>query len=181
MRLTMPTRFMTITAFSQSAWKYGSFFSRSTGPKPCLPPRSCTPFMMVVRGGSRGAGNLSSSLSARQLDGVAQALELVCDAFAMIALDLDGAVLDRAAGAAEPLELRGASLEILARQATDHRNHLAIAPGAVAEDAHDAVARHSRISGSGRTAPRLHRSKASLLGRVDGAAVLHGGSVADGR
>src|SRR6266849_2530137 len=47
MRLTMPMRFITSTAFSQSAWKAGSFASRSMGPKPCLPPRSWTPFMAL--------------------------------------------------------------------------------------------------------------------------------------
>src|SRR5436190_4149681 len=32
-------------AFSQSAWKAGSCSSRSTGPKPCMPPRSWMPSM----------------------------------------------------------------------------------------------------------------------------------------
>src|SRR6185369_10715287 len=36
-------RLMATTTASQGAWKTGSSASRSTGPKPCIPPRSCTP------------------------------------------------------------------------------------------------------------------------------------------
>src|SRR5262245_51589493 len=38
---------MATTAASHRAWNGGSFFSRSTGPKPCMPPRSCTPSIVV--------------------------------------------------------------------------------------------------------------------------------------
>ncbi len=38
-------RVMVSTAASHVAWKTGSFSSRSMGPKPCMPPRSCTPSM----------------------------------------------------------------------------------------------------------------------------------------
>src|SRR6516165_7839974 len=34
---------------SQSAWKTGSFSSRSIGPKPCIPPRSWIPFIDALR------------------------------------------------------------------------------------------------------------------------------------
>src|SRR5262245_3539855 len=50
---------MAITAASHAAWKTGSFSSRSTGPKPCMPPRSCTPSMRgfyAISVGARGRG-----------------------------------------------------------------------------------------------------------------------------
>src|SRR6185369_1758911 len=40
-------RLMATTTASQGAWNTGSSGSRSTGPKPCMPPRSWTPFMRV--------------------------------------------------------------------------------------------------------------------------------------
>src|SRR5262245_60343399 len=39
-----PARNIASTAASHGAWKTGSSGSRSTGPKPCMPPRSWTPF-----------------------------------------------------------------------------------------------------------------------------------------
>src|SRR5688572_1551715 len=45
MPCTRAARAMEYTTASQSAWKTGSFFSNLTGPKPCMPPRSWTPFM----------------------------------------------------------------------------------------------------------------------------------------
>src|SRR2546426_886438 len=39
---------------SQSWWKTGSFGSGSTGPKPCMPPRSWMPFIVI--GSPRTAG-----------------------------------------------------------------------------------------------------------------------------
>src|SRR5512138_2763581 len=44
-----PARIMAITAASQAAWNTGSFSSRSMGPKPCMPPRSCTPSIRLLR------------------------------------------------------------------------------------------------------------------------------------
>src|SRR5712664_2602059 len=43
-----PARSIASTAASHAAWKTGSFSSRSTGPKPCMPPRSCTPSMPAI-------------------------------------------------------------------------------------------------------------------------------------
>src|SRR5438093_1250551 len=37
------------TRASQGSWNTGSFFSYSTGPMPCMPPMSCTPFMRASR------------------------------------------------------------------------------------------------------------------------------------
>src|SRR3977135_332099 len=59
----MPARFITSTAFSQSAWKEGSFGSRSMGPKPCMPPRSWTPFLLGGGGWYRDAAGVSSRLA----------------------------------------------------------------------------------------------------------------------
>src|SRR3954451_11169804 len=36
------------TRFSHSAWKVSSFRRGSIGPKPCMPPMSCMPFMCPV-------------------------------------------------------------------------------------------------------------------------------------
>src|SRR5262245_29197633 len=40
-------RMIATTAASQRAWNSNSFFSRSTDPKPYIPPRSCTPSIAV--------------------------------------------------------------------------------------------------------------------------------------
>ena len=59
-------------------------------------------------------------------------------------LDLDGAVLDSAASAAEPLERSGAPLDLTDGESSDHGHDLAIPAAAVAKDAHDTVVRHLR-------------------------------------
>src|SRR5262249_1253802 len=119
----------------------------------------------------RGPGGVKR-LASRQLHGVAELPELVGDAFAMVALNLHRAVLDRAARAAQALELGGESLEIFRGQSANHRHHLALASSAIAEDAHHAVVRHAWI-GRRCLAPANGRREASVLGGVDGTAVLH--------
>src|SRR4030095_6508925 len=84
------------------------------------------------------------ALATRLLDRVAEGAEVLGDALAVVALDLDGAVLHGAAGAAEPLERSGAPLDLTDGQASDHGHDLAIPAAAVAKDAHDAVVRRGR-------------------------------------
>ena len=57
--------------------------------------------------GAPSAGGPDDTSSARELDGVAARLQLGAQDVAVIALDLDHAVLGRAAGAAAALELAG--------------------------------------------------------------------------
>jgi hypothetical protein len=47
----------------------------------------------------------------------------------------------RAAGAAEPLEIGRALLELASGQPADHGHHLAVPPAAIAKDAYHAVVR----------------------------------------
>src|SRR6185295_4236565 len=66
------------------------------------------------------------ALAPRQLDRVAEGAEALGDALAVVTLDLDRAVLDGAAGAAEPLELRHAPLDLTDGQPSDHGHDLAV-------------------------------------------------------
>src|SRR6185295_8813705 len=60
---------MASTTASQAAWNVGSFSSRSTGPKPCIPPRSCTP---SIRADSTSVGARGLGPSGRRLGGYAR-------------------------------------------------------------------------------------------------------------
>src|SRR5438552_16078658 len=175
MRLTMPMRFITSTAFSPSAWKAGSFASRWMGPKPCLPPRSWTPFR--TGDDAARAQGCQAVLASRELDAMAEGAETRGDPVAMVALDLHGALLDGASGPAQALELGRARFELAGRQAAKHGHDLAVAPAALAKDSHHGVLRHARRGRRGRT-PRLGLAQTSLVRGVDGPAVLHGSSVA---
>src|SRR5512145_591177 len=75
--------------------------------------------------------------------------QVLSEPLAMIALDLDHAVLQGAAGAAEPLHLGEARLERGAalRQAVDHGHGLAVAAAAIPEEPDHAVARGGRLRG----------------------------------
>src|SRR5688572_1853058 len=106
--------------------------------------------------------------------------ETLRHALTVVALDLEGVVLDGAAGPAEVLELRGQALErrpALA-QAAYHRDDLARAVAAIAEDADDDVARILRSARGGRAARcggwRRDRPGASSVGGVDETAPRHG-------
>src|SRR5262245_39787279 len=92
-----------------------------------------------------------TELAARELNDVAELAQACGHALAMIALDLDRAILHPTASAAQALELRGARLQRAAAlgQAADHRHRLAVAPAAVAEQAHEAIVRDARGRGTG--------------------------------
>ena len=82
-------------------------------------------------------------LAARELGAIARGLEAGHDLLAVIALDLDRVPLDRAAGAAMPLEVARDAGEVAVETAHDgHR--LAASAALLAEDAHDAVLRQRR-------------------------------------
>src|ERR1700692_2720851 len=78
------------------------------------------------RGRQRSRWALLIALATRQLDRVAEGAEGLGDARAVVALDLEGAVLDGAAGAAEPLERSGAPLDLTDGQPPNHGRHLAV-------------------------------------------------------
>src|SRR6266851_7885222 len=61
-----PARWIASTAASHAAWKTGSFSSRSTGPKPCMPPRSCTPSMPAIL--STGVRSYNPTFSVGSVD-----------------------------------------------------------------------------------------------------------------
>ena len=86
-------------------------------------------------------GGLDFESPAGELHTIAEHAQPRGNSLAMVALDLDDAVLERAAGAAQALELHQASIEAGAplRKATDHGYRLAPAVTSLAEDPHDAV------------------------------------------
>src|SRR4051812_39770642 len=98
-------------------------------------------------------------LTARGLDGVTQGPEPLGDPLAVVALDLDHAVLDGAAGAAEALELlgQGALGRVAAGYAGDGGDGLAAASAGLPADAQHAVTR---------VALRLARLAAALPARA---------------
>ena len=68
------------------------------------------------------------------------------NALPVVALDFDRAVVDAAAGAAQPLELRRPRLEVFRRQAPDYRHRLAATPASFAEEPHHAGSRRVRAA-----------------------------------
>ena len=89
-------------------------------------------------------------LAASELDGVAQFFQLQGQKLAVVALDLDDPVLDRASGPAALLELAGQGFEPVGRQgqAGDAGDALAFAALGLAGDPDNAVARR-RDAGTG--------------------------------
>src|SRR5262245_63531921 len=125
---------MATTAASHRAWNGGSFFSRSTGPKPCMPPRSCTP-SIAVRPLARCRRVLPGQLRRRSVlalvlavePGLARpgALEIVAHVEAQptepLGLQLDAvAVLE----AAQPTMVGAGGQDVAGLQGVDRRDPL---------------------------------------------------------
>src|SRR6266436_365167 len=100
----------------------------------------------IIARGHHSAGAsppLRASSAAGALRGEAQSAELRHEPLAMLALDLDDAVLDAAARAAKPLQPRRelGELRLIERQSADHRDRLATAAGNLTADHHARRAR----------------------------------------
>src|SRR5690606_7462495 len=100
-------------------------------------------------------------------------------AVAMIALDFDDTVLDRASGAAQLLEPAAELLQVLVRQghAAYQRHSLALAPLGFATDTHYAVAggNLALFAATGIDGLPATRAQAALIGGIDGSGMLHDG------
>src|SRR5258705_11572088 len=129
---------------------------------------------MAAKGGSRGA-------PARAFHRVALRLELADHDVAVIALDLDHAILHRAAGSAAPLQRARelAQRAFVAGNAVDRRDRLAAPPRDLALHAHDAVA-VARSRARARPAhallhrPPAVRAGAAVLAPIDHAVAAPG-------